>query len=57
MFDFPNNPLDGDVVNHPNGKQYEWIDESSVWRVVQNNFTALSDRVTELENSFFLLLE
>ena len=57
MFDFPNNPLDGDVVNHPNGKQYEWIDESSVWRVVRNDFTALSNRVTELENSFFLLLE
>jgi uncharacterized protein with HEPN domain len=57
MFDFPNNPSDGDVVVHPNGKQYEWIAASTVWRVVQDDVTTLSNRVAALENSFFLLLE
>ena len=58
MFDFPNNPSDGDVVSHPNGYNYQWT--GSTWTVVRDDLTALTARVAALESilqNHFLILE
>ena len=47
MFDFPNNPSDGDVVTHPNGYQYLW--NGSVWTINQDDLATLTARVAALE--------
>ena len=47
MFDFPNNPSDGDVVNHPNGRDYQW--NGSAWTIVQDDLATLTARVAALE--------
>ena len=57
MFNFPNNPEDGDVVSHPNGKAYEWNQSRGVWSIVRSELTSLSARVAALETLDFLLLE
>tara|TARA_B100001540_G_scaffold306059_1_gene317744 strand:- start:121 stop:294 length:174 start_codon:yes stop_codon:yes gene_type:complete len=48
MFDFPNNPSDGDVVNHPNGRDYQW--NGSAWTIVQDDLATLTARVAALES-------
>ena len=48
MFDFPNNPSDGDVVSHPNGRDYQWTGAS--WVVVQDDLATLTARVAALES-------
>ena len=48
MFDFPNNPSDGDVVNHPNGRDYRWNGTS--WVIVQDDLATLTARVAALES-------
>ena len=48
MFDFPNNPSDGDVVSHPNGRNYQWT--GNVWTVVQDDLATLTARVAALES-------
>ena len=48
MFDFPNNPSDGDVVAHPNGRLYRW--NGSAWLINQDDLTALTARVAALES-------
>ena len=58
MFDFPNNPSDGDVVTHPNGYQYRWNGES--WAINQDDVATLTARVAALESilqNHFLILE
>jgi len=50
MFDFPDNPSDGDTVNHPNGYIYQWSSTSGVWSVVQDDLAALTARVVALES-------
>ena len=57
MFNFPNNPEDGDLVAHPNGKAYEWNASRGVWSIVRSELTSLSARVAALETFDFLLLE
>ena len=57
MFNFPNNPEDGDIVSHPNGKDYEWNSSRGVWSIVRSELTSLSARVAALETLDFLLLE
>ncbi len=48
MFDFPNNPSDGDVVSHPNGRDYQW--NGSAWVIVQDDLATLTARVAALES-------
>jgi hypothetical protein len=48
MFDFPNNPSDGDVVSHPNGRNYQWT--GNAWTVVQDDLATLTARVAALES-------
>jgi hypothetical protein len=50
MFDFPDNPSDGDTVNHPNGLLYQWSSTNGVWSVVQDNLATLTARVVALES-------
>jgi|TARA_B100001758_G_C18364906_1_gene587898 hypothetical protein len=50
MFDFPDNPSDGDTVTHPNGLAYQWSSTSGVWFVVQDDLAALTARVVALES-------
>ena len=57
MYQFPTAPEDGDLINHPNGKTYEWNNNRGVWAVVRSDLTSLSARVAELENLSFLILE
>jgi len=57
MFDFPNNPSDGERVVHPNGNTYEYNTLRNSWVIAQDNLATLTTRVNQLENSFFLLLE
>ena len=57
MFDFPNNPTDGDRVVHPNGNTYEYISIRNSWAIAQDDLATLTTRVHNLENSFFLILE
>ena len=47
MFDFPNNPSDGDVVSHPNGYNYQW--NGTGWAIVQDDLATLTARVAALE--------
>ena len=57
MFDFPNNPTDGERVVHPNGKTYEFSSLRGSWIVVQDDLATLTTRVNQLESQFILLLE
>ena len=57
MFDFPNNPTDGEVVIHPNGRTYEFNLARDSWTVVQDDLATLTTRITALENLSFLILE
>jgi len=57
MFDFPNNPTDGERVAHPNGKTYEYVQSRSSWSVVQDNLATITTRLNALELNNFLILE
>ena len=70
MFDFPNDPSDGELVIHPNGKQYEYNEARNSWLIVREpdhfpaEITALRSAmallrtdVTNLSNFGFLILE
>ena len=57
MFDFPNNPSDGERVIHPNGNTYEYVALRNSWVIAHDDLATLTSRVTALENNFFLLLE
>ena len=48
MFDFPDNPSDGDVVAHPNGYQYRF--SSGSWVINQDDLATLTARVAALES-------
>jgi len=55
MFDFPNNPSDGDRVVHPNGSTYEY--NSNSWVIAQDTLATLTTRINALEQLNFLILE
>ena len=70
MFDFPNDPSDGELVIHPNGKQYEYNEARNSWLVVrepdhfpaeitalQNELAVVRTDITNLSNFGFLILE
>ena len=57
MFDFPDNPSDGERVSHPNGRTYEYAQARNSWVVVQDSLDTLTARIAALENLSFLLLE
>lgn len=57
MFDFPNNPTEGERVSHPNGRLYEFRLDRSSWVVVQDDLDTLTARIHALENLPFLILE
>jgi hypothetical protein len=70
MFDFPNDPSDGELVIHPNGKQYEYNATRNSWLIVrepdhfpaeitalQSEMTLLRTDITNLSNFGFLILE
>jgi len=57
MFDFPNNPFDGQTVVHSNGRTYEYNQSLDSWMVVSSNLATLTTRVAALENTNFLILE
>ena len=51
MFDFPNNPSDGQTVVHPNGNIYEYDATSGSWELQVINLNSLAARVLALENA------
>jgi len=62
MTDFPDNPVDGQLFNHPNGQVYTF--NGVAWSVVRASgatLQALVNRVsileTQLQQQSFLLLE
>ena len=57
MFDFPNNPTDGERVVHPNGKTYEYGNIRNSWTVVQDDLATFTTRLNALEQFNFLILE
>ena len=57
MFDFPNDPTDGERVVHPNGKTYEYGNIRNSWTVVQDDLASLTTRLNALEQFNFLILE
>jgi ribosomal protein S15P/S13E len=57
MFDFPNNPTDGERVIHPNGRTYEFVTVRNSWAVVQEDLAILTTRINALEQHSFLILE
>ena len=70
MFNFPDSPSDGDIVIHPNGKEYEYSAARNSWAVVrepdhahadvfalQQQIASLQQDVVNLSNFGFLILE
>ena len=57
MFDFPNNPTDGERVVHPNGRTYEFVTVRNSWAVVQEDLATITTRLNALEQNNFLILE
>ena len=57
MFDFPNNPSDGERVVHPNGNTYEFKSIRNSWVIAHDDLATLTSRVNQLESQFLLLLE
>ena len=61
MTDFPDNPVAGDLFNHPNGRVYAF--DGTVWSIVRasgSTLQALVNRVSTLEAQLsqnFLILE
>ena len=55
MFDFPNNPSDGQQVVHPNGITYKY--QTNEWVIDQDDLATLTTRINALEQSQFLILE
>ena len=50
MTDFPDNPVVGELFNHPNGRVYEF--DGTVWSIVRasgSTLQALVNRITALE--------
>ena len=70
MFDFPNDPSDGELVIHPTGQQYEYNETRNSWLVVrepdqfpadiaalQGEMALLRTDINNLSNFGFLILE
>ena len=70
MFNFPDSPSDGELIVHPNGKQYEYDSSRNSWVVVrepehfpndiallQAELASLNTQVANLSNFGFLILE
>ena len=70
MYNFPDDPSDGDLIVHPNGKQYEYNSARNSWTVVrepdhfpndiaalQAQLLTLNQQVADLSNFGFLILE
>ena len=57
MFDFPNNPSDGERVVHPNGNTYEYKNLRNSWVIAQDDLATLTTRLNALEQTQFLILE
>ena len=61
MTDFPDNPVAGDLFNHPNGRVYAF--DGNVWSIVRasgSTLQALVNRVSVMEAQLsqqFLILE
>ena len=58
MADFPDNPTVGETYLHPSGRTYSY--DGSVWSIVRagsSTFAALQQRVQQLEEISFLILE
>ena len=55
MFDFPNNPSDGQQVVHPNGITYKY--QTNSWVVDQDDLATLTTRLNALEQQHFIILE
>jgi hypothetical protein len=55
MFDFPNNPSDGQQVIHPNGSTYTY--QSNAWVVDRDGLAELTTRINLLETQSLFLLE
>ena len=61
MTDFPDNPVVGDLFNHPNGRVYAY--DGNVWSIVRasgSTLQALVTRISNLEEQIsqqFLILE
>ena len=61
MTDFPDNPVVGELFNHPNGRVYAF--DGTVWSIVRasgSTLQALVNRVSTLEAQLsqnFLILE
>ena len=61
MTDFPDNPVVGELFNHPNGRVYAF--DGTVWSIVRasgSTLQALVTRITSLEEQLtqnFLILE
>jgi len=51
MFDFPNNPSDGDAVVHTNGNTYVYDATSESWELQVIDLNSLAARVLALENA------
>ena len=57
MYQFPTNPEDGDLINHPNGKDYAWNNTRGEGSVVRADRTKLSGRVAGVENRSVIIVE
>ena len=55
MFDFPNNPSDGQQIVHPNGITYKY--QSDSWVVDRDDLANLTTRLNALEQQHFIILE
>mgnify|MGYP001456639840 CR=1 FL=1 len=57
IFDFPNNPSDGERVFHPNGNTYEYQSIRNSWVIAHDDLATLTTRIHALEQHNFLTLE
>ena len=57
MFDFPNEPSDGERVVHPNGNTYEYKSLRNSWVIAHDDLATISTRLHALEQLNFLILE
>ena len=57
MFDFPNEPSDGERVVHPNGNTYEYKSLRNSWVIAHDDLATISTRLHALEQTNFLILE
>ena len=57
MFDFPNNPSDGERVVHPNGNTYEYQTIRNSWVIAQDDLAHpdITSKINSKINSFYYL--